>query len=416
MPMIPVFPAILGEALERIYKEHPDSDKPPTMTQLQVVAGNVLNEKNYSGEIYSNLRAALEVRLGLLIRRAIGCVFQGGPDTPSIDRMLSGFSVIELGSLPAEQACLLTLFILTMVRERVKMIPPSDRNVQLAIVLEEAHNIVGPAGKAVQSEQQADPKAFAAEFICLMLAELRALKVAIMIVDQLPSTVAPEVIKNTASKLAFRQVANEDRAELGGTMLFGQIETEEIARLQPGEAYFFTEGYFGPRRIRTPNLHDKLKLPSPPIGEAIVPYISDDDWFKDTSDARVCSTLEDMAGQMQTLEAKLLAIGVETKEILKLIEDPTGMLVRQHAALTGCVRKYHARVCSAYKEFMRGVYRPALQEAAKAGIHSESLQRYYDSLIHRFDSAIHGYTRGLLKSLGRAIRWFKATAPKKKGA
>ena len=236
-----------------------------------------------------------------------------------------------------------------------------------------------------------------------------------MIVDQLPSTVAPEVIKNTASKLAFRQVSNEDRAELGGTMLFGQIEMEEIARLEPGEAYLFTEGYFGPRRIRTPNLHEKLKLPSPPIGEAIVPYISDYNWFKGASDERLFSMLEDVKEQMQKLEAKLLAIGVKTKEILNIVVDPADMSVRQHAALAGCARKYHARICSAYNEFIREVYRPALQETAKVGIHSESLQKYYDSLIHMFDSAIHLYAKGLLKSLNGAIRWFKASAQKKKG-
>jgi len=415
MPMLPVFPAILGEALEQIYSQNPDPDKPPTMRQLQVAAENVLNSKDYSGEIRSNLRAALEVRLGLLTRRAIGSVFQGGGDTPSIDQLINGFSIVELGSLPTEQACLLTLFILMMVRERVKMITRSDRDVQLAIVLEEAHNIVGPAGKAAQSEEQADPKAFAAEFICLMLAELRALGVAIIIVDQLPSTVAPEVIKNTASKLAFRQVANEDRAELGGTMLFGQIETEEIARLQPGEAYFFTEGYFGTRRIRTPNLHEKLKLPSPPIGEAIVPYISDDDWFKDASDNRLFSMFKEVKEQMEKLEAKLLAIGVETKEILNIVVEPADMSVKQHATQAGCARKYHARVCSAYNEFIREIYRPALQETARVGIHSESLQKCYDSLIHVFDSVIQVYARGLLKSLNGAIRWFKASAKKMKG-
>ena len=89
-----------------------------------------------------------------------------------------------------------------------------------------------------------------------MLAELRALGVGVIISDQTPSAIAPEIIKLTGSKLTFRLVDNEDREAIGAAMLFGQDEMDNIARLHPGEAYLFTKGYYAPRLINTINLHD----------------------------------------------------------------------------------------------------------------------------------------------------------------
>ena len=400
MPMFAAFPAILGEALEGVYKEHPEPEKPPTMTDLQAVAETVLTGKDYSGEIYSNLRAAIDVRLGLLKRRAIGHVFQGGPDSPSIDCVLKGSTIIELGNLPVEQACLLTLFVLTAVRERVRTTAWSGDGVRFVIVLEEAHNIVGTGGDAVQSEEQADPKAFAAEFICLMLAELRALGVAIIIADQLPSAVAPEVIKNTASKLAFRQVANEDREELGGTMLFGPIETEEIARLQPGEAYFFTEGYFAPRRVRTPDLNAELNLPSPPVGKAILPYLRDDPWFIAAFEDRAFEALGKLMHEMEKLDAKRDEIRNLSRRMSDQLKATVDMgpeqRVEQRSKLARCAKALRKQLDSAFNVFVNDVYSPILGSVSQEEISSETLRAYYEHLVVRFESKIRpGVVRGL---------------------
>ncbi len=401
MPMFAAFPAILGEALEQIYEEHPDLSKPPIMSDLLVAAENVLGGKNYSGEINSDLRAAIEVRLGLLTRRAIGHIFQGGPDSPSVHRLLTSPTIIELASLPVEQACLLTLFILTAVREAVGTTPSDEGEVRFVVVLEEAHNIVGVSREAVQSEEQADPKAFAAEFVCLMLAELRALGIGIIIADQLPSTVAPQVIKNTASKLAFRQVANKDREELGGTMLFGPIEMEEIARLRPGEAYFYTEGYFGPRRIRTPDINARLDIPPPPMGEAIVPYLCDDPWFIEAREGRVFAMLEKLMGAMDDFDATRKEVINLSRELSKELEIAAGLSTvkersTRRARLGQSAQVLWKRLDSAFNVFVNDVYRPILGSVSEKEISSETLRAYYEQIVTRFESKIRpDVVRGL---------------------
>jgi len=253
MPISGPLPAILGEGLERVYEEFPNRDTLPMMCDLISSTGKVLEEKEYSPETNSDIRAALEVRLGVLTRRSIGKVFQCRHSIPSIEHLLKVPAIIELDALATEQACLLTLFLLTNLREHLKLVPAASKNLRYMVFIEEAHNVVASTEPALASADIANPKAFASEYICRMLAEMRALGVGMVIVDQFPSAIAPEVIKSTTTKIAFRQVAKSDREELGESMLFTETEMEDIARLRTGAAFFITEGYHRPRGINTVN-------------------------------------------------------------------------------------------------------------------------------------------------------------------
>jgi hypothetical protein len=229
MPVEGPLPALIGEALERVYEEYPDQYNPPIMADLTAAAHRVLDEKGYSRETNSDIRSALEVRLGILIRRNIGKIFQCRKSIPSIEHLMKTPSVIEVDRLAQDQKCLLTLFLFTGIREYLKTSPINGNEIRYCIIIEEAHNIVGSNTQPLPSPNIADPKAFASEEVCRMLLEFRALGVAVIIVDPHPSSVAPEVIKSTTTKVAFRQTDKEDRDELGAAMIFGPTEIEEIA-------------------------------------------------------------------------------------------------------------------------------------------------------------------------------------------
>jgi hypothetical protein len=197
--------------------------------------------------------------------------------------------------LPQDHACLLTLFLLAAMREQIRVSPERRKpGLHHVTVIEEAHNIVGRTGVARASEEIADPKAFAAEYVSRMLAELRALGEGIVIADQLPSTVAPQVVKNTGTKLAHRLVSNEDREDLGGAMLMGDTEIEELARLGPGTAYLYTEGLYRPRRVRCLNSAAYLGLQEivVPVGSAILKDIESDEWFLEARERRALNCLD----------------------------------------------------------------------------------------------------------------------------
>lgn len=378
------------------------------MADLHAAAQEVLAAKGYSGDVDSDLRAALDVRLGMLTRRSIGRVFQCSRSTPSIDELIGGSCVVELGGLPVAQACLLTLFALTSIHEHIRTTPWSGSGVRLVVVLEEAHNLVGRSGPAEASEENADPMAYASEFICRMLAELRALGVAVVIVDQLPSAVAAEVLKNTASKLAFRQVANEDREDLGGTMLFGSLETEEIARLRPGEAYLFTEGYFGPCRIRTPNLQAEFALPAAPLGEAIVPHLSDRPWFAEAVRRRAASQLAALQREADAFDARRIRMLRQAATLVarrqRILERPSaksraeglGRLTTQAGALRD-------RLDAALRTFRRDACGPLGVSQAEAKRCDKTLRAMRRRLANRIDGRIRKGTRHSLGILSNLI-------------
>ena len=288
MPMGGPLQALIAEAVEEVYKDR-DLKKFdfPQMNDLAKAAGRIIEDTTYEGEIKSNLQAMIKVRLGMLTKRAMGRIFQCQDCIPAIEELLKYPTIIEMDYLSQDHACLLTLFLLSAIREQIK-IDPERRHKDLhhVTVIEEAHNIVGRTGSAKASEEIADPKAFAAQYISRMLAELRALGEGIIISDQLPSAVAPEVVKNTGTKLAHRLVSNEDREDLGGAMLLGGTEIEEIARLKPGEAYFYTEGLHLPRRVRCLNANVYLNLTEFIDADSLKSVITEEKWFNDNKDNR----------------------------------------------------------------------------------------------------------------------------------
>ena len=299
MPMGGPLQGLLAEAVEEVYANPPEGQRFPRLKDLLRTARTIVDRKGYEGEVLGNLKAALDVRLGLLVRRSLGRVFDCDEGVPSLDELFTSNVVLEMDYLTSEHACLMSLFVLASLREHIRVTRASGAALTHVTVLEEAHNIVGRAGEARASEEAADPKAFAAQYVSRMLAELRALGEGIVIADQLPSAVAPEVVKNTGTKLAHRLVANQDREDLGGTMLLDGAGMEELARLQPGEAYFYSESTFRPRRCRGLPTHlylgmgqpaegaDPPEMPQPPGRELFESLVKDEVWFREDCAARV---------------------------------------------------------------------------------------------------------------------------------
>lgn len=408
MPVSGSLPALLGEALEHVYEKHPDKNNPPIMADLVSATKHVLAEKGYSPDTNSDFRAALEARLGILIRRSIGKVFQCRHSVPRIEQLMAVPAIIELDRLHTEQACLLTLFLLTNIREYLKTAEKTDKTPRYVIIIEEAHNIVGSTGKALPSEEVADPKAFAAEYVVRMLAELRALGVGIVIVDQLPSAVAPEVIKSTTSKLAFRQVAQEDREELGASMLFGKTEIEEIARLETGEAFFFTEGYHNPRRIKATNLHDRFDFDVLTINENIIPYLRDDAWFQKAALNRAISEITQLREQMDRFDDERLQLIQEWLVLLHrydmIVGKPNTEQRRMELVkIRNEARELEQRLFTSYNLFLRKSYRRFIDSRERFEILDEGVQEMRDDLINRFESVTGPDVRKSLDTINEFI-------------
>ena len=86
-----------------------------------------------------------------------------------------------------------------------------------------------------------------------LLAEIRAYGEGLVIAEQIPSKLIPDVIKNTAVKVVHRLPALDDRETVGATMNLTPEQSRYLVTLVPGEAAVFTDGMDYPVLARMPD-------------------------------------------------------------------------------------------------------------------------------------------------------------------
>ena len=98
--------------------------------------------------------------------------------------------------------------------------------------------------------EDANPKSAATSYIVKMLAEVRALREGIVIADQLPTSMAPEILKNTTLKITHRITSEDDRNLIGSSMSASNVQLEELSTYLPGETLVYYEGLLKPFKLR----------------------------------------------------------------------------------------------------------------------------------------------------------------------
>ena len=253
-PMEPPAPFILDAAIEGVYRKKGWSAdtvnngklKFPTMEDLYEQFEEEIAKTEYDGDMKGSLKSVLQVRIGSLVRREMGDVFNVPVSSVPPEKWLEIPAVIELESMGPGPANFLTLMLCALIREALKVNPlfPAA-HARHVIFIEEAHNLIGPESEET-SPSEANPKQAATNFIVKMLAEVRALKEGIVIADQLPTVMAPEVIKNTGLKIGLKITSADDRALLCGTMSANGVQMEEMGTFNIGRSLVSYEGLVRP--------------------------------------------------------------------------------------------------------------------------------------------------------------------------
>lgn len=264
----PPSPHFIDTCIEKVYiekgwniNERNDGNKPyPSLQDLYDSLVVAVNESHYQGETLGNLRSVLEVRIGSLLKREIGNVYNVESSSIMPEEWLDKPAIIELEPLGEGPANFMSLLISTLVREALKVRKLSNRSEEIAvrgffreinhvIFYEEAHNLIGPDTNSPIGDS-VDPKISATKYLVKMLAEVRALNEGIVIADQLPTVMAAEVLKNTGLKIGHKITAQDDRALLGSTMSASADQLEEQGLFKTGRALIFYEDLQKPFKIQ----------------------------------------------------------------------------------------------------------------------------------------------------------------------
>lgn len=198
-------------------------------------------EEKYRGSLVSRLRSLTDGTLGQVL---------DAPQSIDFGQLLQGHVVIELEELQGgEEKALLMALLLGGVSEAIRARHAQDPDFRQLTLIEEAHRLLSrpePGDKA---------SAMAVEAFADMLAEVRKYGVGLIIADQIPAKLIPDVIKNTHCKIVHRLFAEDDRRAMGETMMMDDAQRNFLPNLATGEAIVFCGGWHGAAHAAIRNDH-----------------------------------------------------------------------------------------------------------------------------------------------------------------
>ena len=225
----------------------------PSLQDVYDRLNEEIEQSTYDAELKGNLVSFLQVRLGSLMERDAGEVFNSKYSSLSPEEWLHVSAVIELETLNEQSKNFFILLVCHYIFETLRLPENSSDNVvnpvRHVIFIEEAHNIIASSSQQTATDS-VDPKVSATAYIVKMLAEVRALKEAIIIADQLPSALTSEVTKNTGLKLVHRLTSQDDREQIGTSISATPFQLERMASFQPGSAYIHHERVLKPFEVK----------------------------------------------------------------------------------------------------------------------------------------------------------------------
>jgi DNA helicase HerA-like ATPase len=253
------FPQVLSEALVRVYEEagwdlalgepRRAGAEPgwPTLIGLQRAAERVVAEIGYSQRVTDDVLGFIRVRLAGLSRGTTGRFLVGGHPL-DFGALLRKNVVLELEDVgdDADKAFLMGTVLIALVEYlRLAYGGGAALGLRHLTVLEEAHRLLrrpeaGAAGAA----------GHAVELFAGLLAEVRAYGEGLVIAEQIPGRLVPDVIKNTAVKIVHRLPAADDREAVGATINATEAQSRYLVTLPPGQAAAFADGMDFPVLVR----------------------------------------------------------------------------------------------------------------------------------------------------------------------
>lgn len=221
----------------------------PTLTDLKdEVDYYIKNELDYQGELRDNIRTAIVVRLESLCVGAKGLMFNTHNFFP-IEKLLSKNTILEMESLADDddKAFFVGLVLVLLSEYRQKENPAvnpgmNNKGLRHFMVIEEAHRLLKNVDSERTTEMMGNPKGKAVEVFSNILAEMRSLGQGVAVVEQIPSKISPDVIKNSNTKIVHRLVSRDDQSLLAGSLSIDDHEALYLNRLKTGHALCHKEG------------------------------------------------------------------------------------------------------------------------------------------------------------------------------
>lgn len=165
----------------------------------------VIARSSYSNEVKGNMMSGGAFRLQSLIERCPR-TFDTIHST-SVEDLLNGCTVLEMGSLEPEQKSLVSALTLISILAYLKATRKSDHHLRNIILIDEAHALLDQGEGSTQEERALSSTM--TQLMINIITEIRAYGVGVIFSDQSPSRVGGRMLDNVDSIISFRLSGEE---------------------------------------------------------------------------------------------------------------------------------------------------------------------------------------------------------------
>lgn len=244
-PMYDVLPILMEDLIYTVYQNkstdwltrQPEFGKtlPPTLNGMKVSVDRVIANHQYEERIERNMKACLNTRIDTLMRGWKGDMLNTLHST-DWHALFEKPCVINLSYVgdDSDKAFFMALILQFLYEYRtacaeIGRMDFNDNVCHHLTVIEEAHRVMA---NCTNPEQ---PQYKTAMMFSNMLSEIRAYGEGLFLVDQVPTRLIPDAIKNTNLKITHRLVAEDDCKAVGEAMGLTADQRKIISKLQTGQ-------------------------------------------------------------------------------------------------------------------------------------------------------------------------------------
>ena len=253
LPSSDVLPTIIDETVYtymdqwfgRVFEEitMPQQESYPRLDGILDAGLKVLQQRSYAAEVRDNLKGCLETRFRYLTRGTRGRLLNNDIST-DFEKLFDRNVIINVSRIGGDKdkALIMALLMLDLyeyrksayeMRSDFREQAQGNKLMHLALV-EEAHNLLRkPVSDMMGS---GDPQRVVAEYFGNILSEIRGYGQGFMIVDQIPTRLIEDAIKNTNYKITHRLTAPDDCEVMAAGMSLREDQKHIISALEIGNA------------------------------------------------------------------------------------------------------------------------------------------------------------------------------------
>lgn len=244
-PMYDILPVLMEHLIYSLY-QNPSTNwlngmpiygktVPPTLNVMHSSINKVISDLQYEERIERNMKACLNTRISSLMRGWKGEMLNVLYSTPWED-LFEKPCVINLSYVgdDVDKSFFMALILQFLYEYRsalaeAGLVDFNDNGCTHLTIIEEAHRVMS------KCDNQELPQYKSAMMFSNMLSEIRAYGEGMFLVDQVPTRLIPDAIKNTNLKITHRLVAEDDSKVIGESMGLSEEQRKVIAKLMTGQ-------------------------------------------------------------------------------------------------------------------------------------------------------------------------------------